>query len=140
MQSHDQRAAMEKDVHQPGREGLCGFLELLATLLPNTGTLVIVLESISVAVWLLAVMWLNFIGAAKVDFALAVAGGVLVGVLTLLLTISSIVFESSVAIDGPRQSGRSRAAPALLESAPKRQRGPTMRGAPWPNRAACLEL
>lgn len=134
MPNHDQRVAIEGYARQADSETFCGFLELLAAFLPTTGTRVIVIQAVSAAVWFLAVIWLNFTGGAEVDLALAVATGVFVGFLTLLLAIGSVVVKSSVFIDGPRWRRRSQAASASWDQ--RLSDCATMRSASWPGRRA----
>lgn len=112
MPNHHQRVRRDGYTRRPDSETLCGFLDLVAALLPTTGTRIIAIEVVTAVVWLLTVFWLNFTGAAEVSVALAVATGVFVGLLTLLLAVSSAVVKSSVVIDGPRWRRRSQ--PSLV--------------------------
>lgn len=134
MPNHHQRVRREGYTRQADSETLCGFHELLAAFLPTTGSRIIAIEAVSAVVWFLAVMWLNFTGAAEVNMALAVATGVFVGLLTLLLAVSSAVIKSLVVIDG--SLWRRRSQPSLLSWDQQLNDCATMRSASWAGRRA----
>ncbi len=102
MPNHHQRVRREGYTRQAESETLCGFLDVIAALLPSTGTRIIAIEVVSAVIWSLTVSWLNFTGAAALSMTSAVATGVFVGLLTLLLAVSSPVVKSSAVIDGLR--------------------------------------